>query len=64
MLHGVPAADLETEDYYVKRLKRKDKIMAKTIKMQKVVKAIKVAYNGVTNEEARELVPVFIRKAA
>ena len=37
---------------------------AKTIKMQKVVKAIKVAYNGVTKEEARELVPVFIRKAA
>jgi len=37
---------------------------AKTIKMQKVVKAIKVAYNGVTNEEALALVPVFIRKAA
>ena len=37
---------------------------ARTIRMQKVVKAIKVAYNGVTNEEARELVPVFIRKAA
>jgi len=37
---------------------------ARTIKMQKVVKAIKVAYNGVTNEEARELVPVFCGKAA
>ena len=37
---------------------------ARTIKMQKVVKAIKVAYNGVSNEEARELVPVFIRRAA
>ena len=37
--------------------------MAKTIKMQKVVKAIKVAYNGVTNEEALALVPVFFRKA-
>ena len=36
----------------------------RTIKMQKVVKAIKVAYNNVTNEEARELVPVFFRKAA
>ena len=39
-------------------------IMAKTIKMKKVVKAIKVAYNGVTNEEALAMVPVFIRKAA
>ena len=38
--------------------------MAKTIKMKKVVKAIKVAYNGVSNEEALELVPMFIRKAA
>lgn len=38
--------------------------MAKTIKMQKVVKAIKVAYNGVTNEEALALVPVLVRKAA
>ena len=37
---------------------------ARTVKIQKVVKAIKLAYNGVTNEEARELVPVFIRKAA
>ena len=37
---------------------------ARTIKMQKIVKAIKVAYNGVSNEEARELVPVFVRKAA
>ena len=37
---------------------------AKTIKMQKVVKAIKVAYNGVSNEEALALVPVFVRKAA
>lgn len=37
--------------------------MAKTIKMQKVVKAIKVACK-VSNEEARELVPVFIKKAA
>ena len=36
---------------------------ARTIKMQKVVKAIKVAY-GVNNAEALELVPVFIRKAA
>jgi hypothetical protein len=32
--------------------------------MQKVVKAIKVAYNGVSNEEALELVPVFVRRAA
>lgn len=40
----------------IKQTKNKT-IMAKTIKMQKVVKAIKVAYNGVTNEEARELVP-------
>jgi len=37
---------------------------ARVIRMQKVVKAIKVAYNGVTNEEALALVPVFIRKAA
>ena len=37
---------------------------ARTIKMQKVVKAIKVAYNGVSNEEALALVPVFFRKVA
>lgn len=37
---------------------------ARTIKIQKVVKAIKVAYNGVSNEEAQALVPVFVRKAA
>ena len=36
---------------------------AKTIRMKKIVKAIKVAYNGVTNEEARELVPVFVKAA-
>ena len=60
MLHGVPAADLETENYHVKRLKN---TTMKTIKMQKVVKAIKVAYNGVTNEEALALVPVFVKAA-
>lgn len=37
--------------------------MAKTIKMQKVVKAIKVAYR-VSDNEAQELVPMFIRRAA
>lgn len=36
---------------------------AKTIKMQKVVKAVKVAY-GVSDNEALELVPMFVRKAA
>ena len=38
--------------------------MAKTIKMQKIAKAIKVAY-GVNDEEAHEMVPMFVnRKAA
>lgn len=39
--------------------------MAKTISMKKVSKAIKVAY-GVNNDEALELVPMFLnyRKAA
>lgn len=39
--------------------------MAKTIKMQKICKAIKVAYR-VNNEEAREMAGMFInnRKAA
>ena len=36
----------------------------KQISLKKAAKAIKVAYRNVTNEEARELVPVFIRKAA
>ena len=37
--------------------------MAKTIKLKKVAKAIKVAYR-VNQEEALELVPMFVRKAA
>ena len=36
---------------------------AKTIKLQKIAKAIKVAYR-VNQEEALELVPMFVRKAA
>ena len=38
--------------------------MAKKISINKVARQIKVAYNGVTNEEALALVPVFIPKAA
>lgn len=37
--------------------------MAKTIKMQKICKAIKVAYR-VSDNEALELVPMFCGKAA
>ena len=43
----------------------KNRIKMKTIKMQKIAKAIKVAY-GVNDNEALELVPMFmnLRKAA
>jgi len=36
---------------------------ARTIRMNKVRKAIAAAYH-VTNQEALELVPIFVRKAA
>ena len=42
---------------------KREKTMAKTIKMQKIAKAIKVAYR-VSDNEALELVPMFVRKAA
>lgn len=35
----------------------------KKISLKKAAKAIKVAYNGVTNEEAQALVPMFVKAA-
>ncbi len=37
--------------------------MAKTIRLKKIAKAIKVAYR-VSDNEALELAPMFVRKAA